>query len=131
MSQGLSSDVNALPDGREAEWQDVAACAGAARELFFAPLIKEGRWRPFCASCPVVDVCFWSSMVEEEADDSGYRFGVRGGAPPSVRRKVAAVSYPGYARSRLAQALAAWRQFRAESEEAVSAGDVGAEAAGF
>lgn len=131
MSQGLVHEDAAPPAGRPVVWQDAAACAGVARELFFAPLIKEGRWRPFCAACPVADVCFWAAMVEEEADDTGYRFGVRGGAPPSVRRKVAAVTFPGYARYRLAQALDAWRRSPARPQgEGVSA-DAGAEAVGF
>lgn len=115
------------------EWWEAAACAGAARELFFAPLISQGRWKPFCSSCPVVDVCFWSAMVEEERDESGYRFGVRGAAPPSLRRKVASVTYAGYARKRLDQALDAWRHSRADNENAAPslADDGGAEAVGF
>jgi hypothetical protein len=117
---------------RPVEWQDAAACAGAARELFFAPLIRDGRWKPFCSSCPVADACFWAAMVEEEADDSGYRFGVRGGATPSVRRKVAEVTFAGYARKRLDQALRAWRQEPADDVDTMTAtGNVAAEAVGF
>ena len=136
MAQGLVRQVEAGSGERPVVWQDAAACGGAARELFFAPLIKEGRWRPFCSACPVADVCFWSAMVEEEADDTGYRFGVRGGAPPSVRRKVAAVTHPGYARGRLEQALDAWRDSglgaeAAESEAAAMPVSAGARAVGF
>lgn len=130
MSQGLfQSD---LPADRPAAWQDSAACSGVAREVFFAPLIKEGRWRQFCSACPVVDACFWAAMVEEEGDDSGYRFGVRGGATPSVRRKVAEVTFAGYARKRLGLALDAWRKSQAACDGAASpTADAGAEAVGF
>lgn len=131
MSQGLVHEDAAPPAGRPVVWQDAAACAGVARELFFAPLIKEGRWRPFCAECLVADVCFWSAMVEEEIDDTGYRFGVRGGAPPSLRRRVASVTFPGYGRRRLAQALDAWRRSPAEAEVDAPAADTDAEAVGF
>ena len=131
MAQGLVCRVEAATGARAVEWQDAAACGGAARELFFAPLIKEGRWRPFCSACPVADVCFWSAMVEEEADDTGYRFGVRGGAPPSVRRKVAAVTHPGYARRRLEQALDAWRHSGPEDETAAAPPAASERAVGF
>ena len=131
MAQGLVRPVEPVVGARSAAWQDAAACGGAARELFFAPLIKEGRWRPFCSACPVADVCFWSAMVEEEADDTGYRFGVRGGAPPRVRRKVAAVIHPGYARGRLEQALDAWRHSGPENEAAAVPPAAGERAVGF
>lgn len=131
MPQTLIQEVAPSP-ARPVEWQDAAACAGAARELFFAPLIREGRWKPFCASCPVADACFWAAMVEEEGDDSGYRFGVRGGAPPSVRRKVAEVTFAGYARKRLDQVLDAWRKSQAARDGAATApADDAAEAVGF
>ena len=131
MAQGLVSRVEPVSGARPVEWQDSAACGGAARELFFAPLIKEGRWRPFCSACPVADVCFWSAMVEEETDETGYRFGVRGGAPPSVRRKVAAVTHPGYARGRLEQALDAWRRSGSDDETAAVPPAAGERAVGF
>ena len=105
--------AGAVPGRPVTDWRDDAECAGAPRELFFAPHIKEGRWRPFCGDCPVVDVCFWAAMVEEEADDTDYRFGVRGAAAPTVRRKVAAASYHGYPRVRLAEAVEAWQRAQA------------------
>ena len=131
MAQGWVSRVEPVSGVRPGEGQDAAACGGAARELFFAPLIKEGRWRPFCSACPVADVCFWSAMVEEEVDDTGYRFGVRGGAPPSVRRKVAAVIHPGYARGRLEQALDAWRSSGSDDETVAMPPASGERAVGF
>jgi hypothetical protein len=131
MAQGLVCRAEPAAGTRPVVWQDAAACGGAARELFFAPLIKEGRWRAFCSGCPVADVCFWSAMVEEEADDTGYRFGVRGGAPPSVRRKVAAVTHPGYARGRLEQALDAWRRSGSDDEAAAVPPAAGERAVGF
>jgi hypothetical protein len=44
--------------------------------------------RRFCDPCPVVDVCLFAALVEEENET--WRYGVRGGMAPSERAAWAA-----------------------------------------
>ena len=39
-----------------------------------------------CRRCPVLDVCLWSCLAEEEA--AGYHYGYRGGLSPAARAAV-------------------------------------------
>lgn len=74
------------PEHAQKLWPRWAACRNADPEIFFG----EGRGshstaQRFCESCPVLDVCLWTALVEEELDQGGYRFGFRGGL--SARRR--------------------------------------------
>lgn len=104
MQQQQSSAVSA--------WWGDAACVGADLEWFFGAPAKRGRWRRCCPGCPVVEVCFWSAMVEEAEGEVPYRFGVRGGTTPGLRAQIAAVVGPKVPKIRLVEALGEWSNRR-------------------
>ena len=94
------------PDHAQEVWPVWAACRNADPQIFFG----EGRGshstaKRFCECCPVLDVCLWTALVEEELDGSGYRFGFRGGLSAQRRALLHAVLGPGGARKRLRLAL--------------------------
>jgi hypothetical protein len=70
------------------DWQAGAACAGADPSLFHGPRSGTGGWRPYCARCPVADVCLYYALVCE-ADAAG-RHGIWGGTTPATRQRIAA-----------------------------------------
>jgi hypothetical protein len=86
-------------------WMTDAACRGVGIGEFFAP---DGRGRRWCRCCPVAECCFWWAMVTEW--ETGFRFGIWGGATPAVRAQVAGVVGGVGARDRLADALAQWAE---------------------
>jgi hypothetical protein len=83
-------------------WTEQAACRGVGASEFFGTATSKGRKR--CRVCPVTEPCFWWAIVAES--DLGYRFGLWGGATPTIRAQVARVTGVEYARSRFAAAAA-------------------------
>lgn len=59
-----------------ASWRDDALCAVIPETFAAASWQEQCGW---CASCPVVEVCFWAALIEER----GFR--VTAGNPPGVR----------------------------------------------
>lgn len=98
------------PDALGRAWMNDAACRGVGAADFFGPTAGGGRW---CRRCPVVECCFWWAVVVEW--DSGYRFGIWGGATPALRDRVGAVAGVGYARARLVQARREWAHAGSEA----------------
>jgi hypothetical protein len=84
-------------------WMADAACRGVGAAEFFGPGASGWRW---CRRCAVAECCFWWAILTES--ETGYRFGIWGGATPAVRAKVAGVVGTAWARDRLADALAQW-----------------------
>jgi hypothetical protein len=90
---------------RAAVWQHDARCAGETSLMFDHP--SDLRAKALCRACPVLDVCLWSTMVDEAAEE--FRYGRAGGLRPAERRKLAAAIPRTTAEDRYRQALAAWR----------------------
>jgi len=95
-------------------WRDQAACRGVEVAEFFGGRRARARGVARCRVCPVAEVCFWFAVVTEA--ETGYRFGIWGGASPAVRAQVAWVTGSDHARVRLSTVLAEWAQARSGRE---------------
>lgn len=85
-------------------WPSWAACRHAGPEVFYSTRPGSRRQaESLCGRCPVLEVCLWSAVVEEDAD--GYHFGFRGGLTAAGRSQILGVVGSDIARRRLAAAL--------------------------
>lgn len=103
--RGRRADLYPPPDHYEPSqlarlWPAWAACA-----FYSTRPADRACAEALCRRCPVLDVCLWSCLVEEEA--AGSHYGYRGGLTPAARAVVQSTIGPGGARSRLLAALEA------------------------
>ncbi|MDQ6839817.1 MAG: WhiB family transcriptional regulator [Actinomycetota bacterium] len=90
------------PDDR---WRPYAACANTDPRPFYG----SGRPVNFCDRCPVVELCLWAAMANEQL--SGYRYGTWGGASAARRARIAASLPPSVDYTACYQAVVdAWPQ---------------------
>ena len=89
---------------RNAEWQDDAACIGAADAIFYpseTPTLTNDRYataRTICNGCPVIAECRTSVLAFEADKATQGRYGYTGGMTPAERYRAT----PGAAAARLA-----------------------------
>lgn len=87
-------------------WPAWAACAGSPTATFYSTRPADrAHAEAVCGRCPVLDVCLWSCLAEEEA--AGYHYGYRGGLSPAARAVVQSAIGSRGARPRLLGALEA------------------------
>ncbi len=74
--------VLGAPASPVSPWWEWAACRDAGPSPFYDQHPYRVI-RRFCDPCPVVDVCLFAALVEEECET--WRYGVRGGMGPNER----------------------------------------------
>ena len=83
----FSERVPAMQASPSPPWWEGAACKDAGPSPFYDNH-PHRVIRRFCDPCPVIGVCLFAALVEEENET--WRYGVRGGMSPSERAAWAA-----------------------------------------
>lgn len=60
-----------------AAWQQLAACGSPENLAHFAPRGNADRARRICRQCPVLPECYLEEIVRPEADQYGFRAGLK------------------------------------------------------